>query len=159
MVRGGREVNLSMAAYVSDRILDEVIESLSRTHKDLVGSFFSPLNIRATPKLQVKRKSIHIRKLRPHSVVDSLDGLAGDDIPDLLPKGSEDPLEHLGKCRPRRPKTRAPTKPVDSHTQDLEEGLDHFFKRPCESPDPIDESTRQDRSEANAVTKTSPMDN
>lgn len=32
-----------------------------------------------------KRKSLHGRKLRPKSVVDSVDGLSADDIPDLLP--------------------------------------------------------------------------
>lgn len=39
----------------------------------------------ATPHLMSKRKSLHGRKLRPKSVVDSVDGLSADDIPDLLP--------------------------------------------------------------------------
>lgn len=41
--------------------------------------------IQATPHLSNKRKSLHGRKLRPKSVVDSVEGLSADDIPDLLP--------------------------------------------------------------------------
>lgn len=39
----------------------------------------------ATPHLTSKRKSLHGRKLRPKSVVDSVEGISADDIPDLLP--------------------------------------------------------------------------
>ena len=35
-----------------------------------------------------KRKSLHGRKLRPKSVVDSVEGLSADDIPDLLPSSA-----------------------------------------------------------------------
>ncbi|XP_060521026.1 F-actin-uncapping protein LRRC16A isoform X2 [Cylas formicarius] len=104
----------------------------------------------ATPHLSVKRKSVHGRKLRPKSVVDSVEGLSADDIPSLLPSlpgNSEEEdsvtelpnashhLQHLVKGRPRRAKTRAPTRPVvkppdvtDSVSQDLVEGLDTFFR-------------------------------
>ncbi|KAK3909554.1 F-actin-uncapping protein LRRC16A [Frankliniella fusca] len=102
-----------------------------------------------------KRKSLHGRKLRPKSVVDSVDGLSADDIPDLLPslKSSEassyatessdsvselpksvgQQLQHLVKGRPRRAKTRAPTRPMlrpadSTDTSDLGEGLDTFFR-------------------------------
>ncbi|XP_022235977.1 F-actin-uncapping protein LRRC16A-like isoform X2 [Limulus polyphemus] len=188
------EINLSVAAHLSDRILDEVIETLSHSHKYLVErgnqrsstpdvlrnrnraeggmrtsqsgdsqfdtdsfseSLDSPL---ATPKLSTKRKSVHTRKLRPQSVVDSVDGIAADDIPDLLPKDadeklpslspSSDKLEHLGKARPKRPKTRAPTRPaiqpLETHEDihNLGEGLEVFFRRhpnststPALSPD------------------------
>lgn len=37
----------------------------------------------ATPHLSIKRKSLHGRKLRPKSVVDSVEGLSADDIPGL----------------------------------------------------------------------------
>nr|CAD7267437.1 unnamed protein product [Timema shepardi] len=117
------ELNLAVAAHVSDRTTDEVIETLSRSYKALVGDMSkkrsstpdvlrsrsrvssdssrndpndtysmadtisqqsdqSPL---ATPHLSSKRKSLHGRKLRPKSVVDTIDGLSADDIPDLLP--------------------------------------------------------------------------
>ncbi|GBM09814.1 F-actin-uncapping protein LRRC16A [Araneus ventricosus] len=192
------EVNLSVAAHVSDRILDELIESLSRSHRELhdqmnqqrcttpdvlrggmgvegglrishsgdsqLDSYSensdSPL---ATPKLTNKRKSVHARKLRPQSVVDSVEGIAADDIPDLLPKDEEslpslspmsEKLEHLGKARPKRAKTRAPTRPTiqgkeqKEEPQDIGEGLDNFFRQqrnslstPTLSPD--SEDTRE----------------
>ncbi|XP_055949063.1 F-actin-uncapping protein LRRC16A-like isoform X3 [Argiope bruennichi] len=192
------EVNLSVAAHVSDRILDELIECLSRSHRELheqmnqqrcttpdvlrgglgvegglrishsgdsqLDSYSensdSPL---ATPKLTNKRKSVHARKLRPQSVVDSVEGIAADDIPDLLPKDEEslpslspmsEKLEHLGKARPKRAKTRAPTRPtiqgkeLKEEPQDIGEGLDNFFRQqrnslstPTLSPD--SEDTRE----------------
>lgn len=35
--------------------------------------------------MSIKRKSLHGRKMRPKSVVDSVDGLSADDIPGMLP--------------------------------------------------------------------------
>lgn len=35
--------------------------------------------------MSIKRKSLHGRKLRPKSVVDSVEGISADDIPSLLP--------------------------------------------------------------------------
>lgn len=35
--------------------------------------------------MSIKRKSLHGRKLRPKSVVDSVEGLSADDIPSLMP--------------------------------------------------------------------------
>ncbi|KAG8193941.1 hypothetical protein JTE90_011491 [Oedothorax gibbosus] len=211
------EVNLSVAAHVSDRILDELIESLSRSHRELHDqgnqqrcttpdvlrggaggesglrishsgdsqldrdSFSensdSPL---ATPKLTNKRKSVHARKLRPQSVVDSVEGIAADDIPDLLPKDDgkieslpslspmSEKLEHPGKARPKRAKTRAPTRPTIQGTkellreepQDIGEGLDNFFHHqrnslstPTLSPD--SEETR-DRCNSNSTCASMP---
>ena len=43
----------------------------------------------ATPHLMSKRKSLHGRKLRPKSVVDSVEGLSSADVPDLLPSLSK----------------------------------------------------------------------
>ncbi|CAH1101078.1 unnamed protein product [Psylliodes chrysocephalus] len=120
------------------------------------SSHQSDLSPLATPHLSIKRKSLHGRKLRPKSVVDSVEGISADDIPSLLPSlpgNSEEEdsvtelpntshqLQHLvkgiflNKGRPRRAKTRAPTRPVvnppdtmDSVSQDLVEGLDSFFR-------------------------------
>ncbi|XP_034249800.1 F-actin-uncapping protein LRRC16A isoform X3 [Thrips palmi] len=187
------ELNLAAAAHMSDRITDEVIESLSRCYKGLAGdsggrkrastpdvlrsrshissdssrqdlaeAFLDSLSPQldesplATPHLMSKRKSLHGRKLRPKSVVDSVDGLSADDIPDLLPsltKSAEvssgvaesldsvaelprsvgQQLQHLVKGRPKRAKTRAPTRPMlrpadSTDTSDLGEGLDTFFR-------------------------------
>ncbi|XP_054165054.1 F-actin-uncapping protein LRRC16A-like isoform X2 [Oppia nitens] len=117
----------------------------------------------ATPKQSnQKRQSLYVRRLRPQSV---MDGISPDEIPDLLPKAdssksglisidssilkstSSDRLEHLAKTRPKKPKTRAPTR-VTTNTQlvktetinpnaqqsgdrveKLDEGLDSFFTK------------------------------
>ncbi|XP_011494349.1 PREDICTED: leucine-rich repeat-containing protein 16A [Ceratosolen solmsi marchali] len=145
----------------------------------------------ATPHLSNKRKSLHGRKLRPKSVVDSVEGLSADDIPDLLPSSSSSlpkgqqgqegtsenehsltesldsvselpsnagvgqQLQHLVKSRPRRTKTRAPTRPMlrpdQSHSNDgiaLGEGLDVFF-RPTTPTTPIVGSPTSDDSSLN----------
>ncbi|XP_066592906.1 F-actin-uncapping protein LRRC16A [Prorops nasuta] len=243
------ELNLAVAAHISDRITDEVIESLSRSYRALIGSYDSrtrsstpdvlrpsagsmssgsvigvvsgtalsavlnagrvstasedecpsesfsltnsvdqcsneqsPLKLDylnlATPHLSNKRKSLHGRKLRPKSVVDTVEGLSADDIPDLLPplpknqtevisenehsltesldSVSELPnpvsqqLQHLVKSRPRRTKTRAPTRPMlrsDQPTEGLAlgEGLDVFF-RPTTPTTPLVSPTSDDSS-------------
>ncbi|XP_076169556.1 capping protein regulator and myosin 1 linker 1 leucine rich repeat protein isoform X5 [Ptiloglossa arizonensis] len=243
------ELNLAVAAHVSDRITDEVIESLSRSYKNLIGdcdsktrsstpdvlrpsagsmssgsvigvtstvgvsttlpigrtslaseedcppetyslvnsigqcsSDQSPMKLDylnlATPHLSNKRKNLHGRKLRPKSVVDSVEGLSADDIPDLLPSlpksqaeaisetehsltesldsVSELPntvgqqLQHLVKSRPRRTKTRAPTRPMLRPDQPVDglalgEGLDVFF-RPTTPTTPLISPTSDDSS-------------
>ncbi|XP_014216168.1 F-actin-uncapping protein LRRC16A isoform X2 [Copidosoma floridanum] len=142
----------------------------------------------ATPHLSSKRKNLHGRKLRPKSVVDSVEGLSADDIPDLLPpsaasknnrrrteggasendehsltesldsitelpsnSGVGQQLQHLVKSRPRRAKTRAPTRPMlrpDVPGTDgiaLGEGLDVFF-RPTTPTTPVVGSPTSDSS-------------
>ncbi|KAK8386960.1 hypothetical protein O3P69_017970 [Scylla paramamosain] len=230
------EVNLAVASTVSDRVIDEVVESLSKTCKNLQSgegprkrastgtemggrergssesstrsersdtvsqgddttsqkSDPSPL---ATPQLP-KRKSLHGRKLRPQSVVDGFTDsspehpalllhhsdssvLTGskhyslflekknpseknrltlpawpaalsqtDDSHSLhaesLDSVSELPsscgqLQHLGKARPRRVKTRAPTRPMGradlvEEDHDISEGVDTFFRPGSSTP-------------------------
>ncbi|KAG1660769.1 F-actin-uncapping protein LRRC16A [Nymphon striatum] len=160
------EINLSVAAHISDRITDEVLDSLSRSYKSLVekgskqGSTTpdvlrnrhkkdddsskttlradsiseasgSPL---ATPRFTSKRKSVHTRKLRPQSVVESSDQMGS--LPSITSSTSSQRLEHLGKARPKRTKTHAPSRPsvlttseMIEHIQEIDEGLDTFFKR------------------------------
>ncbi|CAG7785934.1 unnamed protein product [Allacma fusca] len=115
----------------------------------------------ATPQMKAKRKGIHGRRIRPKSVVDCVEGISADDIPDLLPSlpktieetisslqdlppVSPQQLKHLGKARPRKPKTRAPTRPcLRPPTElmevlgDLQEGLDTFFRPGSTTPTPI----------------------
>ncbi|XP_063865550.1 F-actin-uncapping protein LRRC16A-like isoform X3 [Scylla paramamosain] len=237
------EVNLAVASTVSDRVIDEVVESLSKTCKNLQSgegprkrastgtemggrergssesstrsersdtvsqgddttsqkSDPSPLKLEylnlATPQLP-KRKSLHGRKLRPQSVVDGFTDsspehpalllhhsdssvLTGskhyslflekknpseknrltlpawpaalsqtDDSHSLhaesLDSVSELPsscgqLQHLGKARPRRVKTRAPTRPMGradlvEEDHDISEGVDTFFRPGSSTP-------------------------
>ncbi|XP_023318297.1 F-actin-uncapping protein LRRC16A isoform X2 [Trichogramma pretiosum] len=140
----------------------------------------------ATPHLSNKRKSLHGRKLRPKSVVDSVEGLSADDIPDLLPSSASSKgqptegnseneisltesmdsvtelpagthqLQHLVKSRPRRTKTRAPTRPMLKSDQSQEsgialgEGLDTFF-RPTTPKTPDVGSPTSDESLVNTL--------
>ena len=124
--------------------------------------------IQATPHLSNKRKSLHGRKLRPKSVVDSVEGLSADDqyillaisetehsLTESLDSVSELPntvgqqLQHLVKSRPRRTKTRAPTRPMLRPDQPMDglalgEGLDVFF-RPTTPTTPLISPTSDDR--------------
>nr|XP_045600769.1 F-actin-uncapping protein LRRC16A-like isoform X15 [Procambarus clarkii] len=175
------EVNLAIASTVSDRVIDEVVESLSKTCKNLQSgeaprkrastgtemgsrergssesssrsersdtvsqgddttsqkSDPSPLKLEylnlATPQLASKRKSLHGRKLRPQSVVaESLDSVS--ELPSSCGQ-----LQHLGKARPRRVKTRAPTRPMGradlvEEDHDISEGVDTFFRPGSSTP-------------------------
>ncbi|XP_064102887.1 F-actin-uncapping protein LRRC16A-like isoform X17 [Macrobrachium nipponense] len=175
------EVNLAIASTVSDRVIDEVVDSLSKTCKNLQSgeghrkrastgtemgsrergssesssrsersdtvsqgddttsqkSDPSPLKLEylnlATPQLASKRKSLHGRKLRPQSVVaESLDSVS--ELPSSCGQ-----LQHLGKARPRRVKTRAPTRPMGradlvEEDHDISEGVDTFFRPGSSTP-------------------------
>ncbi|XP_044005016.1 F-actin-uncapping protein LRRC16A isoform X2 [Aphidius gifuensis] len=116
------------------------------------------------------------RNLRPKSVTDTVEGLSIDDIPNLLPSipkehnntegisenehsltesldsiselpnTSGQQLQHLVKTRPKRTKTRAPTRPMLQQTIDslaLGEGLDVFF-RPTTPTTPLVSPTSDD---------------
>ncbi|XP_014676998.1 PREDICTED: leucine-rich repeat-containing protein 16A-like [Priapulus caudatus] len=141
------EMTLSLAAQISDKVMDEVLESLSKMHKNL------------TNPLSAKRKSVYSRMVRPQSsyVGDSFDdcdrsvddvvvsdghtpravanGLLSpsppetDEATDTLPELAEQPrLDHLGKSRPRRLKKHSSSQvlvaapPVDGHAP-----ADDFF--------------------------------
>ncbi|XP_014248202.1 F-actin-uncapping protein LRRC16A isoform X2 [Cimex lectularius] len=131
------EMGLMAATHLADKITDEVTDLLNKTQTSLLGGkrsstpdvlrtmprqFPDPTHPMATPQLVNKRKSIHSWKLRPNSVVDTY---SAEHIPDLLPSISTSPqdsldsvcegagqrLQHLVKGRPKRIKTRAPTRP------------------------------------------------
>uniref|UniRef100_W4VRD5 Putative myosin-i-binding protein n=1 Tax=Corethrella appendiculata TaxID=1370023 RepID=W4VRD5_9DIPT len=119
----------------------------------------------ATPQLQTKRRSV-ARKVRPQSVVGlGIENLSLGHIPDLLgsptgsqysraSKGSFDEkqdeccdsitelpsqsltLQHLVKTRPRRAKTRAPTRLLltEIATQNLSDGIESFFRPGSATP-------------------------
>ncbi|KAH9637129.1 hypothetical protein HF086_016151 [Spodoptera exigua] len=60
---------------------------------------------------------------------------ADGDIPDLLT-----PISHSGVSRPRRAKTRAPTRPITDQSQDIDEGLEEFW-RTCRTPPGSEEAS------------------
>ncbi|KAI5694940.1 hypothetical protein M8J75_007961 [Diaphorina citri] len=129
-------------------VLRSISTDSSRNNSFLSSRSQSDSSPIATPQLSSKRKSVNGRKLRPKSVVDTAERGSADDIPDLLPSlptsaeesldsvtelpGSSQ-LQHLVKSRPRRAKTRAPTRatPLLSAQNSIprleDEGLDSFF--------------------------------
>lgn len=116
----------------------------------------SPRNesiFQATPHLPTKRRSM-TKKCRPQSVVGlGIENLSLNHIPDLLespsqrksirerhdendsitelPSGSVK-LQHLVKGRPKKAKTRAPTRAMMCET--MGEGIDHFFRTGSVTP-------------------------
>jgi len=190
------EMNLILANHISDKVIDDVIDSLVRVNKSLVGDMGSFKKKRsmtpdvlksssaavrsesesvslsgdtvsqhstpspiATPQV-AKRKSLHDRKLRPKSVVDS-----NEEKPDLLTNTSEKSrsgttptntesrdaftelpeipqLQHLGKNRPRKPKRHTSSSSTGKvlttnegpNNDDFKDGLDSFFNKANLSP-------------------------
>ncbi|KAK6185440.1 hypothetical protein SNE40_007675 [Patella caerulea] len=206
------ELNLAVAAYLSDSTIDQVIEVLSNSHRTLTnhlnlrksghypvkeekvdtetekkasresleieldnkpspGPFFMDSHPQPdSPKLSHKRKSLYGRKLRPQSViVDELD-LSFEKLDSLdesserkkstdssfslekLDGDNEDsteakPLKHLVKSRPKRQKTRAPTRPVAPGITPLDDatddGIGAFYVPPTISAEPITSPSRK----------------
>ncbi|CAH1398119.1 unnamed protein product [Nezara viridula] len=149
------EMGLTAATHLAEKITDEVVDLLNKTQTCLVGGKRSstpdvlrtmprqindPLHPLATPQLINRRKSLHSRKLRPNSVVDTV---SAEHIPDLLPSINNSPqdqsitdsldsvcegagqrLQHLVKGRPKRLKTRAPSRPNHPNSFPDSEDLD-----------------------------------
>uniref|UniRef100_A0AAX7UZL5 CARMIL C-terminal domain-containing protein n=1 Tax=Astatotilapia calliptera TaxID=8154 RepID=A0AAX7UZL5_ASTCA len=70
------EVKLAVASFLSDRIVDEILESLSRSQHTLVGVLFTFTSTTFLFLLMIpksKRKSILVRMLRPVSVAFELE--------------------------------------------------------------------------------------
>ncbi|CAH2244498.1 jg17972 [Pararge aegeria aegeria] len=89
------------------------------------------------------------RRVRPKSVAEqqqcssnemlSLPPLHGE-AADALAELPAHTLRHLVKGRPRRVKTRAPTRPVTDQSQEIDEGLDEFW-RTCRTPPGSEEAS------------------
>uniref|UniRef100_A0A3Q3XF12 CARMIL C-terminal domain-containing protein n=1 Tax=Mola mola TaxID=94237 RepID=A0A3Q3XF12_MOLML len=143
------EVKLSVASFLSDRIVDEVLESLSRSQHALVSDLsLLPLCLSSRPMTpKSKRRSILVRMLRPVSVafemefdldkaleevpihvedaplqrpLDKMSTYCGD-----LPPLEHTTLEHRTKFRPKPKKRTKPSRVPDftrsSTTQETEQ--------------------------------------
>ncbi|XP_063828094.1 F-actin-uncapping protein LRRC16A isoform X2 [Ostrinia nubilalis] len=100
-------------------------------------------------------KGTHVtsqRRVRPKSVAEQqcssnemlslppLHAEAADALADL----PAHTLRHLVKGRPRRAKTRAPSRPITDQSQDIDEGLDEFW-RTCRTPPGSEEASLSTR--------------
>ncbi|KAL4234559.1 barbed-end actin filament uncapping [Mactra antiquata] len=130
------ELNLAVAAHVSDRVIDEVIERLSHSHKTLTNHLNeckkgagrrsqvtksqkmedNDSNIRNkendgntqdSPRVKEKRKSMHARKIRPQSVIDR------DHVKLALDADRNRPITvpQSAKSGSRSPKNKSPKPP------------------------------------------------
>ncbi|XP_022830311.1 uncharacterized protein LOC111359100 isoform X2 [Spodoptera litura] len=101
----------------------------------------------ATP-LGCRRRERGCRRVRPKSVAEqqcssnemlSLPPLHAE-AADALAELPAHTLRHLVKGRPRRAKTRAPTRPITDQSQDIDEGLEEFW-RTCRTPPGSEEAS------------------
>ncbi|XP_059156102.1 F-actin-uncapping protein LRRC16A-like isoform X2 [Physella acuta] len=119
------EMNLSVAALMSDRVVEEVISSLAESLKSLskhlglrISGIYPEENQRESnhldvPVIEGRRQTVLKLKTRPPSVI-----VHDKPSPLLLaPTPSPDEptpqtLQHITKARPRREKAHRPTRPV-----------------------------------------------
>ncbi|CAM6031538.1 unnamed protein product, partial [Sphagnum compactum] len=156
------EIEQNLASLISDRATDEVLEALTRYKRGLgIPENDSPFDDTlisdiATPQLRNKTRPAS-RKIRPQSVVGiGVINLSIDHIPRMLDnfrRGSKDSqdencdsitelpstsqqLQHLVKNRPKKAKTRAPTRPflAEAASQSIGEGLEAFFRPGSTTP-------------------------
>ncbi|XP_025116030.1 F-actin-uncapping protein LRRC16A-like isoform X17 [Pomacea canaliculata] len=205
------ELNLGVAAHISDSVIDEVISKLSDSHKSLTnhlnltksrrfqdsaqavdqpektdtdnekekdernagrGVEMRPrINSQGTPKLSTKRKSVYSRKLRPQSTIDLAKG--SFEALDNLPELPVQKLEHLNKARPKRNKSRAPTRPVapgiDTPDEISDDGINAFYDTKRTSPEDVikdtfvatlqveDSSSKVEKKKGSPLAKTKPQ--
>ncbi|XP_053606598.1 F-actin-uncapping protein LRRC16A isoform X2 [Plodia interpunctella] len=113
-----------------------------------VPDLLTPVSHSAATPLGCRRRERGPRRVRPKSVAEQqcssnemlslppLHAEAADALADL----PAHTLRHLVKGRPRRTKTRAPTRPITDQSQDIDEGLDEFW-RTCRTPPGSEEAS------------------
>ncbi|CAK1556172.1 unnamed protein product [Leptosia nina] len=137
-------------------LLNEAVESLALAACESVESadsehatsadpdipdLLTPISHSGATPLGCRRRERGGRRVRPKSVAEQqcssnemlslppLHAEAADALADL----PAHTLRHLVKGRPRRVKTRAPTRPITDQSQDIDEGLEEFW-RTCRTP-------------------------
>nr|XP_032520581.1 uncharacterized protein LOC116772482 isoform X2 [Danaus plexippus plexippus] len=113
-----------------------------------IPDLLSPISHSGATPLGCRRRE-RGRRVRPKSVAEQqqcssnemlslppLHAEAADGLADL----PAHTLRHLVKGRPRRVKTRAPTRPVTDQSQDIDEGLEEFW-RTCRTPPGSEEAS------------------
>ncbi|XP_022129045.2 F-actin-uncapping protein LRRC16A isoform X1 [Pieris rapae] len=129
--------NLALAAC-------ESVESADSEHAHAdpdIPDLLTPISHSGATPLGCRRRERGGRRVRPKSVAEQqcssnemlslppLHAEAADALADL----PAHTLRHLVKGRPRRVKTRAPTRPITDQSQDIDEGLEEFW-RTCRTP-------------------------
>ncbi|XP_047534479.1 F-actin-uncapping protein LRRC16A isoform X2 [Vanessa tameamea] len=108
----------------------------------------SPISHSGATPLGCRRRE-RGRRVRPKSVAEQQQCSSNEmlslpplhaEAADALAELPAHTLRHLVKGRPRRAKTRAPTRPVTDQSQDIDEGLDEFW-RACRTPPGSEEAS------------------
>ncbi|RVE52984.1 hypothetical protein evm_002282 [Chilo suppressalis] len=148
-------------------LLNEAVESLALSACESVDSadsepitsndpdipdLLTPISHSGATPLGCRRRERCGRRVRPKSVAEqqcssnemlSLPPLHAE-AADALAELPAHTLRHLVKGRPRRVKTRAPTRPITDQSQDIDEGLDEFW-RTCRTPPGSEEASLSTR--------------
>ncbi|XP_013140186.1 PREDICTED: uncharacterized protein LOC106104634 isoform X2 [Papilio polytes] len=143
-------------------LLNEAVESLALSACESVDNadsepapsaepdmpdLLTPISHSGATPLGLRRRE-RVRRVRPKSVAEQqcssnemlslppLHAEAADALADL----PAHTLRHLVKGRPRRAKTRAPSRPITDQSQDIDEGLEEFW-RTCRTPPGSEEAS------------------
>ncbi|XP_068618255.1 F-actin-uncapping protein LRRC16A isoform X2 [Battus philenor] len=113
-----------------------------------IPDLLTPISHSGATPLGCRRRERGGRRVRPKSVAEqqcssnemlSLPPLHAE-AADALAELPAHTLRHLVKGRPRRAKTRAPSRPITDQSQDIDEGLDEFW-RSCRTPPGSEEAS------------------
>ncbi|XP_072947351.1 F-actin-uncapping protein LRRC16A isoform X2 [Epargyreus clarus] len=114
-----------------------------------IPDLLTPISHSGATPLGCRRRERGLRRVRPKSVAEQQ--CASNEMLSLPPLHAEaadalaelpaHTLRHLVKGRPRRVKTRAPSRPITDQSQDIDEGLDEFW-RACRTPPGSEEASR-----------------
>ncbi|CAH2039728.1 unnamed protein product, partial [Iphiclides podalirius] len=113
-----------------------------------IPDLLTPISHSGATPLGCRRRERGLRRVRPKSVAEqqcssnemlSLPPLHAE-AADALAELPAHTLRHLVKGRPRRAKTRAPSRPITDQSQDIDEGLDEFW-RTCRTPPGSEEAS------------------
>uniref|UniRef100_A0A2A4KA86 CARMIL pleckstrin homology domain-containing protein n=1 Tax=Heliothis virescens TaxID=7102 RepID=A0A2A4KA86_HELVI len=113
-----------------------------------IPDLLTPISHSGATPLGCRRRERGCRRVRPKSVAEqqcssnemlSLPPLHAE-AADALAELPAHTLRHLVKGRPRRAKTRAPTRPITDQSQDIDEGLEEFW-RTCRTPPGSEEAS------------------
>ncbi|XP_041986576.1 F-actin-uncapping protein LRRC16A isoform X4 [Aricia agestis] len=137
--------NLALSACES---VDSVDSEPAPSSETDIPDLLSPISHSGATPLGCRRRE-RCRRVRPKSVAEQqqcssnemlslppLHAEAADALADL----PANTLRHLVKGRPRRVKTRAPSRPITDQSQDIDEGLDEFW-RACRTPPGSEEAS------------------
>uniref|UniRef100_A0A8C5AZ35 CARMIL C-terminal domain-containing protein n=1 Tax=Gadus morhua TaxID=8049 RepID=A0A8C5AZ35_GADMO len=152
--RALEEVKLSVVSYLTNSIVDQILQELYATHKALVNCTHSQFMSSPQDTIAIKKRSSRTRRIRPVSTRLSLCDDSSSTPPTSMPSFSSPlsrsasweglselptqgaPLLHVTRVRPKPPRRhRASHLPPDTHCSEnggdspLDDGLPDFYSK------------------------------